>query len=191
MTIELYGFSGKLGSGKNFIAEKLFATMLPKKNTIIMALADHLKVDLCAKEKIAYEKIFHKKDEQSRKLLQETATSIREQYGPNVWIDILSTWIKIYTERGIERVIVTDLRYPNEIEWFKAQGGITFRVNAPQRNLDQLVQEKTKGFQEIEKHLSEIGLDNYQKFDYIIQNDYKDSLDVEDRVRDIVNKINK
>ena len=192
-SLELYGFSGKMGTGKNYIAEKLFKAMLPPKNTLVVALADHFKIECCAKDKVDYNKVFGLKDDKTRNLLQKRGTEEgRNVYGANIWIDILETWIKRHNETGIERVIVTDLRFPNEVEWFKKLGGYTFRVEAPERNMYRLKQEtgdNSDRLFQIQNHQSETALDNYTNFDYFINNDYKNQRDIANKIRDIVRNI--
>lgn len=191
--IELYGFSGKMGTGKNYIAEKLFLAMLPKKNTLVMALADHFKVECCSKDGIDYEKVFVTKDDETRHLLQKRGTEYgRDQYGENIWIETLETWIRVYHERGIDRFIITDLRFQNEVEWVKSLGGITFRINASERNVTRLQEEAghdADRLKLIQSHPSEIGLDDYHNFDYVIDNDYDDQLFVANHVRNIIREL--
>lgn len=191
--LELFGFSGKMGTGKNYLAEKLFKALLPRKNTLVLALADHFKVDCCAKDGVKYQKVFVAKDEETRKLLQKRGTEEgRAVYGEDIWIRILEIWIRRHHETGVERVIVTDLRFPNEVEWLKSLGGITFRIEAPERNLDRLRHEAkgdSERMQEIQSHASEIALDGYHGFDYLIENDYSHQPLVANRVRDIVRQL--
>lgn len=191
--IELYGFSGKLGTGKNYIAEKLFLSMLPKKPTLIMAMADQLKVNVCTKDDVPYEKVFIKKDESTRRILQLRGTEEgRTKYGEGIWINTLETWIRMYHDRGIERFIITDLRFPNEVEWVINNGGFTFKVDAPNRNRDQLQRESENDEEKMIKirdHPSETSLDGYEKFSYVIKNDYDDKRSVANRVRDIVREL--
>ena len=52
--------------------------------------------------------------------------------------------------------IVTDVRYQNEADHIKNKGGILIRVNRNTHNND--------------NHKSEIDLDDYNKFDFIIDN---------------------
>jgi len=86
--IELYGFSGKLGSGKNFIAEKVFKEMFYDVPTLIMAFADQFKIDCIVLDNINREEIFHKKTETSRKMLQKRGTEEgREKYGEDIWVN--------------------------------------------------------------------------------------------------------
>lgn len=173
--MELYGFSGKMGTGKNYIAEKVFSPLLPKKNTIVMAFADHFKVDACAKLRLDYDKVFGEKDDETREKLQKMGTEEgRAKYGKNIWIDVMDTWIRVHQERGIERVIITDVRFLNEVEYVKSKGGKVFRIHAPKRNLERLSREAMGDAERIDalkKHVSETELDSYDDFDYIILND--------------------
>lgn len=191
--LEIYGFSGKMGTGKNYIAEKLFKAMLPPKNTLVVALADHFKIECCVKDKVEYEKVFGLKDDKTRNLLQKRGTEEgRNVYGHDIWINILETWIKRHHETGIERIIVTDLRFPNEVEWLKSIGGTTFRIEAPNRNIDRLKQEAKEDMERlnrIKNHESETALDYYNNFDYVINNDYQYQRDISNRMRDIVRNI--
>ena len=191
--LEIFGFSGNLGSGKNYVSEQLFLPLLPKKNTLVMALADHFKVACCAQDGVPYDKVFVTKDDQTRQLLQRRGTELgRDKYGHDIWIRVLETWIKVYQERGIERFIITDLRFENEVEWVKSLGGITFRVKAPERNITRLKQEAGDNDEKlkiISQHPSEIALNEYQGFDYIINNDYQDRPQVANHVRNIIREL--
>jgi FMN phosphatase YigB (HAD superfamily) len=202
--LELYGFSGKMGTGKNYIAEKLFKAMLPTKNTVILALADHFKVECCAKDGVDYNRVFGEKDGETRKLLQKRGTEEgRAVYGEDIWTRTLEIWIRRHHETGVERVIITDLRFPNEVEWVKSLGGMTFRINAAERNKTRLHQEAERMGAEsndpisleervnmIAGHSSEVALDNHEEmFDFLIDNDYSHQLNVPNQVRDIIRKV--
>ena len=191
---EIYGFSGKLGVGKNYIAEKLFYRSRPQKNTLIMALADHFKVDTVSKDQVEFEKVFVKKDDQTRRLLQIRGTEEgRNKYGEDIWIRTLQTWIKLYHDRGVERFIITDVRFPNEADWIHQLGGVTIRINAPKRNEQALQQESDgdpKKYQAISTHASEVGLDSYQNFDYVLENDVGQEEVVTKQIEQIVSQLN-
>ena len=89
-----------------------------------------------------------------REVLQIVGTELlREGFNKNV--HVASTMANI---KDKDNVIITDVRFPNELEAVKSRGGITIRVNRPQ-----LI---SKDFE----HESETSLDN-AKFDYIIEND--------------------
>lgn len=196
--IEIIGFSGKLGSGKSYIAEKLFFPKLSsEKPTLCMAVADHIKVDLCVKRNIEYNKLFFSKDVETRRLLQLEATENgRMIYGENIWIKILDTWIKIYTSRGIKQFIITDIRFENEFEYIKSKGGKMILVIAIDRVTTELLKE-THGdehkINEIKLHSSEKGLDYMKdKFDYVIYNNINNEPNIiKNRVDEIINDIYK
>ena len=175
--MELYGFSGKIGSGKNYVSEKIFIPLLSNKQTLVMALADHFKVDACAKDGLDYDRVFVNKDEESRRILQLRGTEEgRNKYGDDVWIRTLETWMRVYFDRGIRRVIVTDVRFENEAEWIKKIGGTLVRIVAPERTHARMAQEATSpdAYDRIKNHVSETALDMYTKFDHVIQNDPQD-----------------
>ena len=181
--MELYAFSGKLGSGKNHVAEKIFYPMLPPKNTLIMAFADHIKVDLCIKMKSPYERFFGTKDNHSRKLLQAHGTESRNLFGSDIWVNTLAIWIKVYQARGIERIIITDLRYKNEADWVKANSGIIIRIEAPERHSKRMLTEQHSHHSQ---HESETDLDDFTEFDLVIQNDNQDDEEIIEQLEKII-----
>jgi len=190
--VEVYGFSGKLGSGKDYIA-KLFRLLMPKKNTVRIAFADHFKVECCARnhDVLTYDRVFNKKDDESRKKLQEYGTKGREENGEDYWVNVVKLWTKVHEMGNVERIIITDVRYKNEAEWLKSVGGILFRVDAPKRNKTQLEREcggDLEKLKSIATHPSEVDLDDYEYFDYIINND-ADQLTVTNQVRNIVREM--
>jgi len=170
--MEIIGLSGKLGVGKDYIALEIMRhSEVP---TLIMALADHFKVDQIVKNSFLFEEVYHQKTDQSRKALQEYGTRIRKQYGADIWTKILLNWIRVYSERGIKRFIITDVRYPNEIEMLRGLGAKIYRIIAPERNREKLLQE-SKGdpiiMERLASHDSETALDNYTSWDKLIHND--------------------
>ena len=88
-----------------------------------------------------------------RLLLQLLGTECgRQIIHPNIWVN--STFID-YKEDC--KWIISDVRFPNEAEAIKSKGGILIRINR-------------LGFEDTGNHESEIALDNYYKFDYIVDN---------------------
>lgn len=188
--IEVYGFSGKLGVGKNYVAEKIFMKYLATKNTVVLCFADHFKVDVVSKDKVPFDKVFVKKDEHTRKLLQLRGTEEgRNIYGADIWIRTLDTWIELLSSRGVERFIICDVRFVNEVEYIKSKGGKVIRINAIQRNIDAIERESNGNqemFRSIQTHISETTLDNYTDFDLVLNNDY--GKDIEKDISDFFNK---
>jgi hypothetical protein len=76
----------------------------------------------------------------------------RDCIHPNVWLECWKT--RIY---GIDLVTVDDVRFVNEAELVKALGGTMVRIDRPGALVDH-------------QHSSEGGLDDYEKFDYVIEN---------------------
>lgn len=99
-----------------------------------------------------------------RKILQLLGTEAgREIIHPNIWVNSLMSEYRgsVDTRANIpdweSKWIITDMRFPNELDAVKAKKGITIRVNRP--DTDHL-----SG-----SHASETALDE-SKFDYTIEN---------------------
>lgn len=90
--------------------------------------------------------------------------------------------------------IITDLRFPNELQAVKARGGITIRVNRPRyAYLSDLPPESSplehaKRGKELYEHPSETALDD-SKFDYVIDNN-SDITSLIKKVKEILVKEN-
>ena len=147
-----------------------------------------------------------------RKLLQLLGTECgRNILHPNVWVNALMSQYKMnYTQHpDIDYIehkvypnwIITDMRFPNELEAIKSRGGITIRVNRPKNDLDnhkdcvktedgyciQSENNYCKGSCKYE-HPSETSLDS-ATFDFVISND-KDIEHLINEVRKILEKLN-
>lgn len=123
-----------------------------------------------------------------RKLLQLIGTeAMREQIHPNIWVNALFAdykpiggrmippkFPKDYTSGNFDfpNWIVTDVRFPNEATAIQDRGGILIRVN------------RDTGEAPID-HPSETALDNYNAFDYVIDNNGTIELLME-KVKDIL-----
>ena len=104
-----------------------------------------------------------------RKLLQLLGTDCgRDIIHPNIWVNALMSKY-ISENRGIisginyveSNWIITDMRFPNELEAVKSKGGISVRINRPRVTLE--------GGDNLYEHHSETALDDAQ-FDYTIHN---------------------
>ena len=158
-----------------------------------------------------------------RLLLQLLGTDCgRDIIHPNIWVNSLfSDYNYKPKEGGFQRSvkdkdgifisfeyevehpnwIITDMRFPNEMEAIKKRGGITIRVNRPKNDLDnhkdcvktedgyciQSENNYCKGSCKYE-HPSETGLDS-ATFDFVISND-KDIEHLINEVRKILEKLN-
>lgn len=102
-----------------------------------------------------------------RALLQKLGTdAIRDRVHKNAWVNALFANYKLYKnythtdtpEMEYPKWIISDMRFPNEMEAIKERGGLTIRVVRPQ----------TEG--QITRHESETALDKAE-FDFVIHND--------------------
>jgi len=187
----LIGLSGKMGVGKDYIAHNILMPYLEKKNikTLMIAFADQIKVNTSVKHNINLFDMYDTKNENIRRLLQKEGTENgRDKYGDNIWINYVDKWTDIYSKRGIQAFIIMDVRFKNEAEYIKSKNGLLIRIEAPLRNKERITNEKNS--LEIQKHISEIDLDDY-KFDNIINNDYISNEENELLHKDVKNQIYK
>lgn len=137
-----------------------------------------------------------------RELLQLLGTEImRDKVHPNVWVNALfadyhATLNKSMDESFNEQFltgrskihykipnwIITDMRFPNEMDAVKAKGGITIRVNRPYSTTGGNGIPAT--FSQTQFHPSETALDDHE-FDYVIDNNGSIS-DLIDKVKEIL-----
>ena len=107
-----------------------------------------------------------------RLLLQKIGTDIGRKINPNIWVISLISEYKeefipagignfhaprpSYKSLGYPNWIITDVRFPNEANIIKEKEGILIRLNR-------------EGI-ESDNHFSEVALDDYTDFNYIIDN---------------------
>ena len=140
--------SGKARSGKDTAAE----VILKKYDGIPFAFADDIK-------RIAYNHFgWHgEKDELGRKLLQDIGTTGRN-YNRDLWanktVDRIQEW-----SRDNQLAVVTDTRYPNEIQRVKREFSDVVTIRITRDSVKKL------------KHPSETALDQWTEWDYVVGND--------------------
>ena len=172
----IIALSGKSGSGKDYLAKYYFSKYL--NNPIILAFADHLKVEVFYKYSLKKNQEFCK--EKIRELLQYEGTEMGRKKDSNIWIKKLDSWIALFQEKGYKNFIITDVRFKNEAEYINnLESSILIRIKAPQRN------EEKKQKKEIKNHISENDLNNYP-FKYTINNDYGSN--PEEQIKEILIK---
>ena len=175
--MKLIGLSGKLGSGKNYIAEKIISPHFRDLyNILIIGFGDQVKNELYARDlALTYDLLYDKKTYESRNKLQQYATEHgRDKYNQNMWIRGLDMQIQTFCKRSPKEclIIICDVRFQNEAEYIKNNNGFLFRIESPFRTEQRYWQESSneEEYNKISKHASEIGLDNYN-FNYILKND--------------------
>lgn len=191
--MEVYGFIGNMGSGKNFIAEKIFIPKLKPKQTLVMAFADHFKITAICFENLEYSKVYGEKDEYTRKQLQKLGTELgRDKYGDDIWLKVIYNWIKVYHERGIERFIITDVRFENEVNFIKSLGGKIIKIEASDRNMDRLIKESNGDYEKIKElsnHRSETYIKEFKEYDYLVNNNKENQNNIENDINNIIEKL--
>jgi phosphomevalonate kinase len=175
--MKLIGLSGKLGSGKNYIAEKIISPHFRDLyNILIIGFGDQVKNELYARdEKLTYDLLYDKKTYESRNKLQQYATEHgRDKYNENMWIRGLDMQIQTFCRRSPKEclIIICDVRFKNEAEYIKNNNGFLFRIESIFRTEQRYWQESSneEEYNKISKHTSETDLDNYN-FNYILKND--------------------
>jgi dephospho-CoA kinase len=88
----------------------------------------------------------------ARELLQRLGTEVgRDMFGNDFWVNQA-----ILRAKEHKKVVISDVRYVNEAEAVRLQGGLLFRINK-------------NNVVEVNKHESEKNLNDY-KFDHVINN---------------------
>ena len=183
----ILSISGRIGSGKDTIAD-IIQTMTPYYKWEVKKFAGKLKTIaelLCGVPKQNFESQEFKKTQMSeewgmtyREFLQKLGTeALRSNLHENVWINALFSDYKAKTvavgtsefditeKDELPNWIITDTRFPNEMDAVKSKNGLVIKV---ERTL-----KLRKGYDvpnETDLHPSETSLDNYTEWDYVIEN---------------------
>lgn len=169
----IVGISGKARSGKDTFAEMLAAQLNKGAHPpfVMMAFANELKLRCQAAFDLSYEQLWgddkEKVDERYQKQMQAnvhwTAREIMQEYGAfyrsidgEFWIKNL---FKVAADKGYNNVIVTDVRYINEADYILNKGGYVIRVERENKDDVHNMQ-----------HPSEVQLDGYNRFDFVVNN---------------------
>lgn len=173
----IIGISGKAGSGKDtlafFIEERSEAR--------ILHFADPLKMAVCTMAGLSYDDVYTQEGKQHtidwldgitvRELLQKVGTAVRNEIHPEFWIRRLLESSK----NSKATLLVPDVRFPNEADAIKNAGGFLIRLERNGAGAG--------------NHISETALDNYDKWDMVIQNNY--DLDyLKDQAKNIIKLLN-
>lgn len=160
--------SGHARSGKDTFAKILMDEL--KDGYITRAYADSLKERVMVDFNLSYEQVYGelkeiedkrytKKDGSywtPREILQHIGTDAYRAVDDSFWVNDLFRYIET---NNLNNVIITDGRFPGEIDAVYQRGGIHIRMK---RNHGIFVNNTT--------HSSETALDNYEKCDYYIDN---------------------
>jgi len=114
-----------------------------------------------------------KKQDESRRLLQEVGLVARDMFGPNFWVDLAIKDIKFG-----ENVVISDVRFKNEVAAIRQLEGKIFRV-------------MREGVGPVNGHISETELDDVYFNAYIPNNETLEDLEnyVDTLMKPYANKI--
>ena len=192
--MKIIGLSGKMGSGKNHIAEKILYPHFKadKYNILIIGFGDLMKNELYARDlSLSYDEMYDKKTFETRRKLQEYGTEYgRNRHHPDIWIRGLDIQIETFSRRcnGNALIIICDVRFISEHDYIINKGGQVIRIDAPNRTLERYKKESENNgdkLYEIKTHISETGLDNFI-FAYQVNNDFIHSENVSQQILQIV-----
>ncbi|MBR3199309.1 MAG: hypothetical protein IKG27_04780 [Bacilli bacterium] len=117
-----------------------------------------------------------------RELLQTLGTDIvRDKIDKDFFVKRLCDDIKVYSYY-FDIITISDARFPNEIEFPKKLFDKVISIKVIRTNFKSPLTKKQQN------HPTEIALDNYDNFDFILEND-KTIADLEKKVQDIVKKV--
>ena len=191
----IIGLSGKMGSGKNYIAEQIiYPDFKDYYNILIIGFGDLMKYELYARDKtLIYDELYDHKTFETRNKLQQYGTENgRDKYHQDIWIRGLDIQIETFRRRSNDQclIIICDVRFTNEAEYIKDKGGKIIRVVASDRTEERYLRESNNNkemYEKIVNHKSEIELDSY-KFDYYINNN-KDNMNFTKEIIEIIDLI--
>lgn len=163
--MEIIVISGKSGSGKdtfaNFMRAKLEAAGCKCVTAHFADLVKH------------YADIYYEwngeKDAYGRQLLQELGTNkVREKF-PNYWAEAIAKFLAA-VPNDFDCAFVPDARFENEIEIVKQYNPQTKVIRIERYNADNSHYLNPSLTLEQHEHPSEIALDTYEDWDYIVEN---------------------
>ena len=174
--MEVFLLSGKSASGKdtlaNIMREKLEAVGC---KTLILHFADLVKF-YCKQ----YWNWNGEKDENGRALLQKVGTDIMRNFDKDYWTRIIGEFLaalNIY--ENFDCAFIPDARFPNEIEVVQDYNPQAITIRLERYNKYGSPYTNPLLTSEQLQHASEIGLDEYGYFDYIVENHSEDLSDLE------------
>lgn len=169
---KIIGLGYRMGAGKDSVADVL----VRDHGFVKMSFADALKEAVScifgwSRELLDDQKFKATEDPfwgmTPRAVLQRVGTdAMRNRIRSDVWVKALELRIRNYSnsQRTEPRVVITDMRFPNEVEAVKAWGGKAVQVIRPNNMLGLAVEGSAS-------HASEHALDDYTGWDYTLYND--------------------
>ncbi len=174
----IYVISGKARHGKDTVAIDI-KEIYEKKGLKVINLAYGSYIKEYAKKISNWD---GNEETKPRELLQELGTDIiRKQIDHDFFVRRLCEDILVYSYY-FDIITISDARFPNELEWPKKKFDNVISIKVIRDNYDSVLSEKEQ------KHLTEVALDEYNSYDYVIHNDGTLD-DLKDKVNEVVRKV--
>jgi len=124
--MQIIGLSGKSGSGKDHVAN-IMANLW---DYHLLPLSLPVKLDAIAKYGCTYAEVFDDKPTEIRNLLQQIGTEDgRDVFGEEVWIYYTLSMAKWMSQNwGIQKFVIPDIRFQNELKFLTQLGYPVFRI---------------------------------------------------------------
>jgi len=181
---KIIGLSGKIGSGKTNAAKAIsnltgglfeikgFAKALKKCASIMLGVDEDYMYDQ------KYKNILVLDDGTTLgEFLQKFGTEVGRALYSDIWVDAL-----LHSMDDDGNYVIDDVRFKNEADALSDRGAILIRVNGDPAG----VRANSK---RDPNHPSETDLDDYEKFDYVLNTDGMSYAETENNIRNILEKI--
>ena len=155
--MKIITISGKAEAGKDLCANILKEHLEQLGHDVLISHYGDLVKFVCEK----YFGWNSKKDEQGRKLLQYVGTDVIRFENPDYWVNFVKDILSFFPDE-FEYVLISDCRFPNEVEIFKEDGFNVISLHVEKIGHENILTPEQR------LHASETALDNY-KFDYYIK----------------------
>ena len=163
--------SGKAGSGKSYVANKLNEKL---SNSIVISYASYLKEYV---KNISDWDGSEESKEEVRTLLQQIGVElIKNKIDDKFLINRVLQDVEVYSY-FFDYIIISDARFIDEIECIKNESN-SFVINIIGKDNNLTNEEK--------KHSTEVSLDDYDNFDYILDNRKEN---IESDIENIIKKV--
>lgn len=127
----IIGLTGKAGAGKNTVAD-IMCQLLPTLNQVAFATKVKEVYKLLTGEKVKdslewKNELVSEYGMTRREMLQRIGTDcLRDNLHQDVWVNALMSNLTPWMD-----YVITDVRFPNEVEAIRKEGGVVFRVERP------------------------------------------------------------
>jgi len=191
----LIGLGYKARQGKNFVANYMQEYWIkdPGCKVSIYAFADELKLyckehhnELEPQWQLAHQTKAHPAFKADpiygcTPILQWYGTDVARKANPNTWVEALDRRL---SHDNPEIALVTDVRFPNEAEYIKQNGGFMVEVRRYKDGIQFIDAGRDP------KHVSETALDGYEGWDYVIECQDGNLTDLKKKSIGVLNAIN-